>query len=170
MPRRFRVYISVSALVVLADQLTKLWARTSLPVDGAGRGIRVPIVDGYFDLVLAHNPGAAFSFLAGADGGRIVLTALGLVAVAAISWMAARAREDQLGLIVALSLMVGGAVGNLIDRIRFGTVTDFVLWHWHEHTWPVFNVADACLSVSIAVFVLHIMRGGARTRRAAQSA
>lgn len=170
MPRRWRVYITISALVVLADQVTKLWARSALPVDAAGRGIRVPVVDNYFDFVLAHNTGAAFSFLAGTEGSRVFLTVLGLLAVAAISWMAWRARDDQLGLIVALSLMVGGAIGNLIDRIRFGTVTDFVLWHWHEHTWPVFNVADACLSVAIAVFVLHAMGTMSRTRRAAQSA
>lgn len=170
MPRRWRIYIAVSGLVVLADQLTKFWARSALPVDASGRGIRVPIIENYFDLVLAQNPGAAFSFLAGTDGSRAILTVFVLVAVVAISWMAARASDEQTGLILALSLMVGGAVGNLIDRVWFGTVTDFVLWHWHEHTWPVFNVADACLSVSIAVFVLHSMRTAARTRRAAQSA
>ena len=168
MPRRWKVYVTVSALVVLADQLTKLWARTALPVDAAGRGIRVPIIENYFDLVLAHNTGAAFSFLAGADGGRVLLTILGLVAVAAITWMTARARDDQTALILALSLMLGGAVGNLIDRVRLGTVTDFILWHWHEHSWPVFNIADASLSIAIAVFVLHTATSAARTRRAVQ--
>jgi signal peptidase II len=170
MPRRWRVYVTVSALVVLVDQLTKVWARSALPVDAAGRGIRVPVVDNYFDFVLAHNTGAAFSFLAGTDGSRVVLTLLALVAVVAITWMAARARDDQRGLVVALSLMAGGAVGNLIDRIWFGTVTDFVLWRWHEHTWPVFNVADACLSVAIGLFVLQALRASARERRAAQNA
>ncbi len=168
MPRRWRVYLTVSTLVVLVDQLTKVWARSALPVDASGRGIRVPVIENYFDLVLAHNTGAAFSFLAGTDGSRVLLTVLGLVAIAAITFMAARARDDQLGLVLALSLMLGGAVGNLIDRVRLGTVTDFILWHGHEHTWPVFNVADASLSVAIAVFVLHAMGTAARTRRAVQ--
>jgi signal peptidase II len=155
MSRRWRAYVAVSVVIVVADQLTKLWARHSLPVDASGHGIRVPVIENYFDLVLAHNTGAAFSLLAGTSGSRVILTVLGLVAIGAISWMAWRAREDQIGLTLALALMAGGAVGNLIDRILFGTVTDFVLWHWHQHTWPVFNLADACLSVAIAVFVAH---------------
>jgi len=168
MPRRWRVYVTVSALVVLADQLTKLWARAALPVDAAGRGIRVPVIENYFDFVLAHNTGAAFSFLAGSGASRAILTVLGLVAITAITWMAARARDDQFGLILALSLMLGGALGNLIDRVRLGSVTDFILWHWHEHTWPVFNIADASLSIAIAVFVLHALGTAAKTRRAVQ--
>ncbi len=168
MARRWRVYVTVSALVVLVDQLSKVWARSALPVDAAGRGIRVPVIENYFDFVLAHNTGAAFSFLAGTDGSRVLLTVLGLIAIAAITWVASRARDDQRALILALSLMLGGAVGNLIDRVRLGTVTDFILWHWHEHTWPVFNIADASLSIAIAVFVLHTMGTAARTRRAVQ--
>lgn len=167
MQRRWKIYVTVSVLVVLADQLTKLWARHSLPVGADGRGIRVPVIDNYFDLVLAHNTGAAFSLLAGTGGGRILLTALGLAAIGAISWMAARAREEQRVMIAALALMAGGAVGNLIDRVRLGTVTDFVLWRWHEHTWPVFNVADACLSVAIALFLAQALHTSWRTRRAA---
>ncbi|HTE51251.1 MAG TPA: signal peptidase II [Kofleriaceae bacterium] len=166
MRRRWKLYLSISVLVVVADQLTKLWARQSLPVDAAGRGIRVPVVDNFFDLVLAHNTGAAFSVMAGTSGGRMLLTGLGLVAVGAITWMAARARADQGGLVVALALMAGGAVGNLIDRVRLGTVTDFVLWRWHEHAWPVFNLADACLSVAIALFVANSLHALWRSRRA----
>jgi signal peptidase II len=166
MSRRWRVYLAVSLLVVAADQLTKLWARAAL-VDAAGRGIRVSVVENFFDLVLAHNTGAAFSLLAGNSGGRVLLTLLGLVAIGAITWMAARTREDQIGLVAALALMAGGAVGNLVDRIRLGTVTDFVLWRWHEHAWPVFNLADACLSVAIAVFAAHALHTLWRARRAA---
>ncbi len=155
MTRRWKVYAWVAALVVIVDQVTKLWARHALPVDAAGHGIRVPVIQGFFDLVLARNTGAAFSLLARTGGTRIILTVFGLAAIAGITWMVKRAREDQIWLVAALALMAGGAVGNLIDRILFGRVTDFVLWHWHEHTWPVFNLADACLSIAIAVFAAN---------------
>lgn len=167
MSRRWRLYLAISLAVVAADQLTKVWARAALPVDSAGRGIRVPVVENFFDLVLAHNTGAAFSFLAGTPGGRAILTVLGVIAVGAITWMAARTRDDQLGMVAALALMAGGAVGNLVDRVRLGTVTDFVLWRWYEHTWPVFNLADACLSVAIAVFAAHALHTLWRAHRAA---
>ena len=170
MARRWRIYISISVLIVVADQLTKLWARHALPVDAAGYGIRVPVIENFFDFVLAHNTGAAFSIMAGNAGSRVLLTVLGLVAISAITYMAARARDDQVGLVVALSLMAGGAVGNLIDRTLLGTVTDFVLWRWHEHTWPVFNVADASLSIAITLFVAHAVRTAWRGRRAVQGA
>lgn len=166
LPRRWKVFIAVSTGVILVDQISKLWARHSLPTDGAGRGIRVPVVENFFDWVLAYNTGSAFSLLAGVTGARVVLTVLGLAAVGAIGWMVSRARDEQTGLVVALALMAGGAVGNLVDRVLFGKVTDFVLWHWHEHTWPVFNVADAALSVAIAVFLASTLWALGRARQA----
>jgi signal peptidase II len=153
LPRRWKIFVAVSVGVLVIDQITKIWARHSLPTDGAGRGIRVPVIENFFDWVLAYNTGSAFSLLAGMPGARAILTVVGLAAVGAIGWMVSRARDEQTGLLVALALMAGGAVGNLVDRVLFGKVTDFVLWHWHEHTWPVFNVADAALSVAIAVFL-----------------
>lgn len=164
---RWKIYAGIASLAVLADQVTKAWARSALPVDGAGRGIRVSVVENFFDLVLAHNTGAAFSLLADHSGGRVLLTVLGFAGVGAITWMAARARPDQMGVVAALGLMVGGAIGNLVDRLRLGTVTDFVLWRWHEHTWPVFNVADVCLSVAIGIFAAHSLRTLWRGRSAA---
>ena len=158
MQRRWKIYAGIAFLAALADQLTKLWARSALPVDGAGRGVRVSVVENFFDLVLAHNTGAAFSLLADQSGGRVLLSVLGVVGVGAITWMAARARPDQTGLVAALGLMAGGAIGNLVDRIRLGTVTDFVLWRCYEHTWPVFYVADVCLSVAIGIFAAHSLR------------
>lgn len=165
MSRRWRLYVTISALIILVDQGTKVWARTALPVDAAGRGIRVPVIDGFFDLVLARNTGAAFSLLAGFGSARPILTVLALIGIGAITWMVAKAREDQVWLVVALSLMAGGAIGNFLDRVLFGTVTDFVLWRWHEHTWPVFNLADACLSIAIAVFAGHALHTLWRSRR-----
>jgi signal peptidase II len=154
MPRRLKLYIAVAAVTILADQLTKLWARSSLPTDALGNGLRVPVIDGYWDWVLAYNTGSAFSLFAGTAGAQVFLSIVGVLAVVVLSWMVWKSRDDQTVAVTALALMAGGAVGNLIDRIAFGKVTDFVLWRYHEHTWPVFNIADVALSVAVAVFLL----------------
>jgi signal peptidase II len=150
MSRRFRLYCALVALTIILDQLTKWWARSSLPHDGS----RVSVIDGYWDWVLAYNTGSAFSLFAGARFGQIFLTAIGIAAVVAMTWMVKRATDDQRLFVASLALMAGGAVGNLIDRLAFGKVTDFVLWRVHEHTWPVFNIADVALSVAVATFLL----------------
>jgi signal peptidase II len=159
MPRRFSLYAAVGSLAILVDQLTKYWARASLPTDAVGNGIRVPVVDNFFDWILAYNHGASFSMFAGTSGSRVFLSIVGLAAVAAITWMVWKARDDQRLVVFSLALMAGGAIGNLIDRIAFGKVTDFVLWRYHEHTWPVFNVADVSLSVAVGLFLLASLRG-----------
>lgn len=163
MPRRWKLVFLVVPLAIAVDQVTKLWARSSLPTGPGGHGVPVSVIDGYFDWILAYNTGSAFSMFAGTAGSRIFLTLIGVAAVAAIGWMVHKATDDQRGLLVALSLMAGGAIGNLIDRIAFGKVTDFVLWRYQEHHWPVFNVADVCLTVAVIMFLLISVRD-ARSR------
>lgn len=168
MPRRWKLFSVLVPLAIIADQITKLWARSSLPTDVHGNGIPVPVVADYFDWVLAYNTGSAFSMFAGTSGSRVFLTAVGVAAVGAIVWMVHKALDRQVALVIALALMAGGAIGNLIDRILFGKVTDFVLWRYHEHRWPVFNVADVCLSLALGLFVLVSLRDSRRVKREAQ--
>lgn len=158
MTRRLRLYLLVGGLTIVLDQLTKLWARATLPTDPAGNGIPVPVIDNYFDWILAYNTGSAFSMFAGTAGSRVFLSLIGVVAVAALTWMVVKGKDEGRGALVALGLMAGGAVGNLIDRIAFGKVTDFVLWRYHEHRWPVFNVADIALTVAVGLFLLTSFR------------
>jgi signal peptidase II len=160
MPRRYRLYLILVAATVAADQLTKRWARASLPVDARGNGVHRSVIDGFFDWLLVENTGSAFSLFAGADHTRVFLTIVGVLAIAALTWMVHQAKDGPRALIAAFGLMAGGAIGNLIDRLRFGKVTDFILWRYHEHTWPVFNVADVALTVAAVVFVLASLRGG----------
>lgn len=155
MQRRWKLFATIASMAVLADQLTKLWARHALPVDASGRGIRVPVIHHLFDLVLAFNTGSAFSLIEGVPAVRVILTVVGLAAVCATVWMVGRTRPDQPVLIASLALMTGGALGNLIDRVGSGEVTDFVLWRWNEHTWPVFNLADACLTVAVGILTFQ---------------
>ena len=141
--KRLLLYVSIVTLALALDQGTKAWART-LPV-----GVPRPVVAGVWDWQLSYNDGMAFSLLQG--GSAQIL--LGIVAAAAVIAVTIAARRDTRAFRrAAYGLIAGGALGNLVDRVRDGAVTDFV--HWHG--WPVFNVADAALL--IGVFTLIFVR------------
>ena len=152
--RRWTLFFWVSLPVVIVDQLTKLWARGSLPTDDHGRGIPVSVIENFFDWQLAYNTGASFSLFAGTSGARVFLSIAAIAAVAFIVWTVKTTPEDRPWMIGALAAIAGGAVGNLIDRVAFGKVTDFILWRYYEHAWPIFNVADAALSVGVVLFLI----------------
>jgi len=165
-PRRWKIFLLVALLAVAADQGSKLWARHSLPVVGHGCTIpdslvshacyarSVPLIDGYWDWHLSFNPSSAFGLFP-ESGARVLLSLIGVLAVFAMGWMVRRAKDSQTGMLVALGLVAGGAIGNMIDRIYFGVVTDFTLWHWKDKaTWNVFNVADVVLVVGVALLIL----------------
>ncbi|MBE7448258.1 MAG: signal peptidase II [Kofleriaceae bacterium] len=175
MPRRWKLFLLVAMFTMIADQATKLWARDALPVHPAGCeipdavvagtciGLNEPVIDGYWDWRLSFNQGSAFGLFHGQTGARVFLSIVGVLALGVMVWMVKRARDDQKWLLWALGLVAGGAVGNLIDRIYFGVVTDFVLWHTpakeaksmyrYAHEWPVFNVADVALVVGVVIML-----------------
>src|SRR5689334_18376082 len=134
-------WLALAALVVVLDQLSKLWI-TGHFVFGESL-----YVLGVFDLVLAHNTGAAFSFLH--DAGGIQRWLFGGIAVVASTWIVVllRRHSAQTLFALALSLILGGALGNLIDRIAYGYVVDFLAFHWDEHYFPAFNIADSAITL-----------------------
>ncbi len=145
---RAAVFVTVFFLSAGFDQGSKEWART-LPA-GAH-----PVIEGYWDWEVGHNTGAAFSSFAGNGAtGQLVLSLIALVALVAVGVAAARTRPEQRLQRVGLALIAGGAVGNLIDRLRLGGVTDFIRWHWHEHNWPIFNVADVALVLGVGLLAV----------------
>ncbi|HEY0986107.1 MAG TPA: signal peptidase II, partial [Kofleriaceae bacterium] len=127
-------------------------------------GDAVPVIDGYWDWRLSMNPGSAFGLFSSQNGARIGLSVVGVLAVFGMFWMLRKARPDQRILHWALALVAGGAVGNLIDRIYFGVVTDFILWHYKRHEWPVFNVADVVLVVGVGLMFIDIQKEGRREK------
>ncbi|MDB5798051.1 MAG: peptidase [Paucimonas sp.] len=145
-------WLGLAFIVVLLDQLTKITIMQMMHF-GESRSIT-----SFFNLVVAYNKGAAFSFLA-AQGGwqRWLFTGIALVAVGFILYLLRRNPGQRL-FCCALALILGGAIGNLIDRIAYGHVIDFLDFHvagWH---WPAFNVADAGICVGAALFVLDELR------------
>jgi signal peptidase II len=148
-------YLFVSLAVLVADQWTKWLVEMHLP-DHASE----PLVAGLLNLTHVRNTGVAFGLFAaqGMTGGSWLLTLLGLAALTAVGvyfWFTPS--RDRL-LLVALALVVGGAVGNLIDRVVAGAVTDFIDVYVGLHHWPAFNVADSAISVGIALMAYDSLR------------
>lgn len=150
-------WLWVSVLVVAAD----LWTK-ALILDSFRLYERLEVLP-FFNLTLAFNRGAAFSFLAGASGWQrwFFIAVAVLVSVVILVWMArAQASEKLLGL--ALALVLGGAVGNVWDRIVHGHVVDFLDFHWAGWHFPAFNVADSAITVGAVFLVLDMFIGAKR--------
>lgn len=149
-------WLAVSALVIVSDQLSKLWITSHFAF-----GERLAILS-VFDLILVYNTGAAFSFLH--DAGGMQRWLFSFVAVAAsiwIGWLLRRHAAETL-FALALSLILGGALGNLIDRLAYGHVVDFLLFHWNDHYFPAFNIADSAITVGAALLILDSLRTARR--------
>ena len=142
------LFLAIFVTTTGFDQASKQWAET-LP---AGPH---PFIHGVWDWEPAKNTGVAFSTFAGVAGGQILLSILAIIALIAIGVAASRTRPEQRLKLAALALIGGGALGNLIDRIRAGGVTDFVRWKIGNHLWPIFNVADAALLVGVGLLLLE---------------
>ncbi|MFT3804801.1 MAG: signal peptidase II [Burkholderiaceae bacterium] len=142
-------WYALALAVVIIDQLTKLWV-----LDHFAPGERLPVIPGLFDLTLLFNPGAAFSFLGNASGWqRWFFTALGLGASAVIAVLLHRHRGQTL-FSLALAMIMGGAVGNVIDRLIFGKVVDFLLFYRDPWYFPAFNAADSAITLGAALLIV----------------
>jgi len=146
--RRALLFLAIFFATVAVDQGSKVWARGALP-----EGQPQAVIDGYWDWELAYNPGIAFSTWTGAT--PVILSLIAAVALVGIGITAARSRPEERMKRVALAMIAGGALGNLIDRVRDGVVTDFVRWRVGEHRWPIFNVADAALLIGVALLLVE---------------
>jgi signal peptidase II len=150
---RAGAWLLLSAAIVLADQLTKSYITRHF---GEFEFTRVlPILD----ITRMHNVGAAFSFLASASGWQrwffIVLAVL--VSIAITAWLCRLPRGTHGLLAAGLALVLGGALGNVIDRIRLGHVIDFIHFHWDRAYFPAFNVADSAITVGAALLLLDAL-------------
>lgn len=157
---RYRMLCGVAAAVILLDQCTKWWAMAAIPEHRV-----IPVIHGFFDLVNIRNRGAAFGFLNRSDIEWQFWLFLGatLVATAAIISLVRSSRHDPL-LFTSLGLVLGGALGNLVDRVRFRAVVDFLDFYVGEWHWPAFNVADIAICVGAFLACLALYRAGPEER------
>jgi signal peptidase II len=144
------VWLWLSAAVIGLDQLSKVWALHALPPVGLPH----PVIPGLLNWTLVFNRGAAFSFLGGADGWqRWLFVALALVISGVlVAWLARTPRRDWRNAL-PLALIIGGALGNLVDRLHAAQVTDFVQVYFRQWSYPVFNLADCAITVGAVLLI-----------------
>lgn len=145
---KIRHYFVFSLVLIGLDQLTKLWAYNAI-----GLHESIYMTD-FFALTQVHNYGAAFSFLADESGWqRYVLSAISAIASGVIVVWMLRTPSQRQWTLLALCVLLAGAIGNLIDRLFLGFVIDFIDLHYQDFYWPVFNVADILISVGVALLL-----------------
>lgn len=144
-------WLGLSAIVIILDQFTKYLVRSTF---GLHESIEVTP---FFNMVFVMNRGAAFSFLSTADGWqRELFIAIAVAASIWIAWLL-RKHSAQVLFCVALSLILGGAIGNVIDRVLYGAVIDFLDFHAYGYHWPAFNVADTAISCGAALLIFEAL-------------
>jgi signal peptidase II len=156
--RKYVLFAAFAVLSAIADQMSKVWVLHHLPALGRGG---MSVVGRRLILIYAENPGIAFSQFQNLSGGRVVLSLVSLAALALIIGYLRKVPPSSSWTIAGLGLIWGGALGNVIDRVAHGSVTDFVLVNlgvWPFNPWPVFNVADAVLVAGVAMLILARFR------------
>lgn len=150
-------WLGLAFIILIADQFTKVLIVGFYQLGDS------TLVTSFFNVVRVHNTGAAFSFLAGSSGWqRWFFTAIGVLAAAFILWLL-KSHAGQKLFAFALACILGGAIGNVIDRILYGHVVDFLDFHWRQWHFPAFNVADSAITIGAACLILDELL---RVRRA----
>lgn len=148
----FKLWIGIAILVVIIDQLSKMVTLNTIPELSARR------ITSFINWVLVFNPGAAFSFLAQGGGWqKWFFIGVGIVAVGIILWLLKR-HASQTIFCFSLSLIMGGAIGNLMDRFTHGAVVDFIDVYYQQYHWPAFNFADSAISVGMFLLIIDELR------------
>ena len=157
MNKKYIPFGVTAALVLLFDQATKIYIDASMPLHDS-----FSVIPGFFSITHVRNPGAAFGFLAGASPlfRNVFFVGVTLAAILLILHYVRTSKAEERLLTLSLSLILSGAVGNLIDRIRFGEVIDFLDVYIGSHHWPAFNVADSAISVGALILFVELVRQG----------
>jgi len=143
----------VAGSVVVLDQVTKIYMDTAFHLHES-----LPVIPDFFSLTYVRNPGAAFGLFAGQSSffRTAFFSVVSLVALSFLALMVYQAPKDDRWQIVALSLLLGGAMGNIIDRIQLGEVIDFLDFYIGTYHWPAFNVADSAITIGVTLLMLHL--------------
>jgi signal peptidase II len=158
-------WLWITAAIIVLDQLTKFWVVSSMYM---GESVNVLPV---FDIHRTFNTGAAWSMFDNPGGAqRWVFSALAVgVSIALVIWLRRLVLATHVMLVAGLTLILGGAIGNVIDRLRLGHVTDFLLFYWKDSMFPAFNIADSAITIGAALVILDALREGRRERQAQAS-
>ncbi len=155
MPRKLAIFIPLLVVGLALDQVSKLLVFYKLPLGG-----QAPLIPGLLNLVHIHNKGAAFGLLSSwsAEFAWLFFVAITGGVLVVLGYLLWRLPDDHRAMALGYSLVLTGALGNLIDRVRLGEVVDFIDVYWRRYHWPAFNVADSLVCVGVAVLVWVIIR------------
>jgi signal peptidase II len=151
--KKHGLFFTTLLLVVGLDQISKMYVSSVMSLHASH-----PVIDGFFNITYVRNPGAAFGFLSNAAPmfRSLFLIVVSAAAIVMILYFLAKNKSAAMLLTFALSLILGGAVGNLLDRIRFGNVVDFLDFYIASWHWPAFNVADSAISVGAVLLIVEM--------------
>ncbi len=154
MQNKYIRLVVIGGIIVIIDQFTKFFIVKYVPLHDT-----VPVVSGLFNIIHIKNPGGAFGLLANLSPGMrtFIFLFISSLAVGLILYFYLKTPVSQTWLAAGFALIFGGAIGNLIDRIRFGVVTDFLDFYISKYHWPAFNVADSAITVGIGIFIFHLL-------------
>ncbi len=152
MKNKYLFLVIVAIPLIVLDQATKLIIVRTMALHST-----IPVIPNFFDIVHARNQGAAFGVLRDNSIRLPFLIGVSLLAVIVITIFFRKLRPDQKLSAWGLSLVLSGAVGNLIDRVRLGEVVDFLNVHWYEHYWPAFNIADSAICIGVGLLVIDML-------------
>ena len=157
MNSKYRLMLIVSSAVLVLDQITKVWVHRAMSLYQS-----VEVIRNFVHLTYLRNTGAAFGFLAGDPSAlrTVFFILVSAIAVGCIIYLLKTLRPQQKTLTLSLSLVLGGAIGNLIDRLRMGEVIDFIDLHWYDIHWPAFNVADSAITIGVILLFIQMLRKG----------
>ena len=157
-------WLAVSALIIVLDQLSKWWVLNYLPEHTV-----VPVIDGVWNWYRTYNTGAAFSFLSDAGGWQKYFFVVLAIAISGLLgyWLTRTPRRDWKNAL-PYALVIGGAIGNVIDRLLHGHVVEFIQWYWRSHYWPAFNIADSAIVAGAIGIALFGLLGGKPQARAGE--
>lgn len=150
---RWKLFSLIVLAGLIVDQATKLYVHATM-----GLHQSIPVLDGLFNITYLRNKGAAFSFLSQVSWRIPFFIVVTVIAAVVILMVLRGLREDQRLAQSALSMIFSGATGNLIDRVRFGEVIDFLDVYWKNHHWPAFNVADSLICVGVVLMAVDMFR------------
>lgn len=152
----FKPFAMITGLVVLLDQATKLLVMVKVPLYYS-----ITVIPGFFNLTHIRNPGGAFGFMAAGSQGlrNLLFVGVSIFAMGLIVYFYRSTPRTHPYLASALAMIFGGAVGNLVDRLRFGEVVDFLDVYLSSYHWPAFNVADSAITIGITIFIAHLVLG-----------
>jgi len=155
--KKSKIILTVAPLVLALDRLTKLLVAGKVGIDQ-----EIPVINGFFNIVQVHNTGTAFGmFSASHNQFRTPFLAVStLLALALLFYFAKKTRQGDTLTLIAIALIIGGAAGNLLDRLTYGYVIDFIDWYIGSYHWPSFNIADSGITVGVFILAVEVFVRG----------